>query len=233
MSKPSFILRSLPVAVVMSALACASAAAATHSFVVEGTEISKGAKVEVRYMTDGGTKLEGSLGGIKVLIECDDNVGEGNLEEKGKSTGGFKVERCYLYETSSKGKEAVTECSIEPFEFKIKGELVSGSGDTASVEDELKPNEGTKFAEIEIKAKTCTLEGKYKFEGTQICGMPNYDSKRPDHEIDCTDTGSKLKLSTEQANLNSLLTVETSSSAEYTESITENEKRTFKEWFAD
>ncbi len=209
MLKVRSILSGLLVAFALCAFASTSALASTHAFFIEGTEI--GAKEKTEDLTiPTFFKLESKISSVRVLLECEGDMGTGNFEEKGKTTGEVKLKECALYEITLKGKEEdLSACSLpESIEFKYKDELIAGP------EDELKP-EGEKetFVKIEVAGSSCALKGTYALSGAVVCQLPVVGVEMPEHNLIC-DTN-KLKLASEPAELYSEGTVKLTSGKEW------------------
>jgi hypothetical protein len=206
MSKTGLIVLSLLAAFAMSA---ASAEAATHAYFIEGSEIAAKEKVEVQF-TSSTSELESTIAGIKATIECEESGSIGNLEEKGKSSGTFKLSTCRPIDTSNKGvEEFPSNCTVkEPIEYKFNDELIG------AVEDEIKP-EKELFGIITLEGEKCILSGKYELKGTGTCELSDGEDLRIDHELACTATGDKLKLGTEPARFAGTFTVKLASSKEW------------------
>jgi hypothetical protein len=148
--------------------------------------------------TSGVSKLESKILGKNITIECKKDTFTGTLEEGGKSRGEVKFKECKVV--------GLAGCEVkEPIEFKFKDLLV---GPEPGVEDEFKGEEAEEvFVTIEIKI--CAIKGKYKVKGTQICKLPEAETWKIIHKIECTPAGSKLKLGENEAKFTSTEEVET------------------------
>jgi len=164
--------------------------AAGKSFEVEGTS--------------GISKLEGTVGGQKVIIECSTDVAKVTLEPAGATKGSILFSGCKI-SSVTKGKKTLLKCVVnsvgEPAE-KIKlsflDALVTGKG--GGPEDEFKPTVAEKpFVEIETSGAECALVAKTPVTGTTICQLPEAEVGLAEHEIECSPSGSSLKLGTAAA----------------------------------
>jgi hypothetical protein len=163
---------SLLTAVTLSGVAAATASAS--EFFVEGAPVKAAVATEG---SSGVSKLEAT----EIAIECKKDTLTGQLEESGKSKAEIKLQECVV--------KSPANCTVkEPIELKTAGSLVG-----EPVKDELKPSEGTTLAEITITGEKCTIAGKDKLTGTQVCELPKGEEEVAEHEIVCKTTGSKLE----------------------------------------
>jgi methionine-rich copper-binding protein CopC len=183
-----------------------SATASAHEFLIEEKPIEK---TEV-FITAPEGKIETTIAGTAVNIECEEGLSNGNLEGKGTFSGEIKLDQCALGE-DNKSEEALTSCMVNPVEFKIKGELVGGAD--GGVEGEIKAGgtEKETIAEITVASNksleeeeseklTCALSGTYKLKGPGIvCALPEIAIAMPDHEFNCTSSDDKIKLGEKEA----------------------------------
>jgi hypothetical protein len=176
--------------------AIASSSALAHEYLVEGKAIAAGEKVEA--VGDTGLQwVETKIGGLPIVQECDEGLGTGNLEEKGKSTSRSESKNCRIFEINKGKRTYLSACSLkEPVVIEATGELTGVGEDilTGSGKEET-------FSEFEIKGESCVIKGKYKVKGTQLCTSPLAELEKVLHEGICTAAGSKLKLGTESVRL--------------------------------
>lgn len=167
-------------------------------WVVEGAELVKESRnLEASLGT---TKLETTIVGVKITIECDANKFVGSkIEAEGKSKGEMVWEKC----TTNAAK-----CTVnETFKFKVKDQIVKK--EAGAPEDEFKPETGEIFTEITLSGKECALTGKYKLEGNTIAALPSGEKQQVLHEISFSKTGGgKLTIGGNTATLTGLITAQ-------------------------
>lgn len=194
MAKIKLILLSLLLATALGTITSASASA--HEYLVEGTPVGAGVKLEV----EGTTSLvwiETSILKAPIVQECDEGTGTGFIEEKGKSTGKGEAKNCRIFQIVKGKRENLTACAMrEPVVIETTGEL-TGIGENTAVGS--KAEEG--FTEFEIKGESCVLAGKYTIKGQELCLSPLAEMEKVLHEVICTAAGSKLKLGKEPVRL--------------------------------
>ena len=155
--------------------------------------------------TSGVSKLEGSVAGLKLIIECPTDktigaAGTNQIEPAGKNKGeiefGPLTERCKLFEILRGNKKEITACKVAPIKFKFVSALITGAGSGPDIE--FKPSGGGKlFVEIEIEAGCAGgLSGKHAVEtkvanGGVVCALPEAEVGKEQHEIECSSTGDK------------------------------------------
>lgn len=162
-----------------------AAIAAGKSFEVEGTS--------------GVSKLEGTIGGQKVIIECSTDVTKVTLEPAGATKGTITFSGCKIFSVT-KGKKTLLKCVVnsvaeaaEKIKLTFLDVLVTGKG--GGPEDEFKPAVAEKpFVEIETSGAECALVAKTAVTGTTICQLPEAEVGLVEHEIACSPSGSSLKL---------------------------------------
>lgn len=162
-----------------------AAIAAGKSFEVEGTS--------------GVSKLEGTIGGQKVIIECSTDVTKVTLEPAGATKGTITFSGCKIFSVT-KGKKTLLKCVVnsvgeaaEKIKLTFLDVLVTGKG--GGPEDEFKPAVAEKpFVEIETSGAECALVAKTAVTGTTICQLPEAEVGLVEHEIECSPSGSSLKL---------------------------------------
>lgn len=169
------------------ALGAVTATMATAAeFQVEGKAVTSSTPIEG---SSGISKLKTTIAGTEVVITCHKDKLSGNIETAGLSSGELSSEECEV----GTSKEQFTSCEVPTIKFKFDDLLVVGSSN--QIEDEFKPASGGVFAEIAIKnvsGKTCVEKGTYPVEGTQTCALPNGETSKVEHEIECKTTGSNL-----------------------------------------
>jgi hypothetical protein len=144
--------------------------------------------------TSGVSKLESTLAGLRVLIECKKDKITGELESGGRTKNAvITYEECSLFEVTKYVKVALPKCKIPTIKTnKLNDYLIAGKG--AGPEDEFEPAEGTTFAEITIEGEGCALNSKTAVTGKQICQLPEAPVGQVEHEIECSPSGGSLKL---------------------------------------
>jgi hypothetical protein len=188
MPKMKQIIVSLLAVSIIGAFAPALATAAIHVFFVEGTELTSTEAVEGANGF-GLQKIETEVAGLKIIKECEEDLGTGIIGTKGESRGKIEGKNCHLYEQSKAGKKiALTNCTLkEPLIAEFTGLLtgaglgeVKGSGSEES------------FIELEIKGEACALKGKFKIKGSEVCASPEATLEKAIHKGICTPAASKL-----------------------------------------
>ncbi len=177
--------------------AVVSASASAHEYIVSGGSLPQSVEG-----TSGVSILEGEVLGTKITIECKKDKFTGSIGTGGTSEGEVVFEECKVVGQGT--------CGVPNIKFKFKDLLV---GPEPGVEDEFKPVSGTEFVTIEIT--TCTLKGKYKVEGTQVCKLPSGETLMKEHEIACETSGSHLTLGGKTAVFKSTEKVHLVSGLEY------------------
>jgi hypothetical protein len=186
MLKVKIVLLSLFAMFAMSAVMAATASA-THTFKVEGTEITKTEEVEADSFSG---KLETMVAKLPLAIQCEEDVSGTELviQPAGTSTGGINFKNCFVVEFKEGKKGFVTTCTVtEPVEAKFTDQLTEHGVD---VYKGSKPLEG--FVELELKGASCAIKGKYPVKGSQNCATPEAELNKVIHESICTPSGSKL-----------------------------------------
>ncbi len=199
MSRFKLIMMSVVAMFVVGAFASASASAITPVYLVCLEKAGSGKKFEDRNCskesgtgkfelievteflkvngTGGLATLKGSLSGAEIIITCSKQKFEGEIGAKGLSNGLVTYEGCAV----GNSKEKFTSCEVPNIKFKFIDQLVENA--KKEIEDEFKPEKGTEFVMIEIKAvtgKTCVEKGKFPVDGTQNA------------EVEQPSTGAKL-----------------------------------------
>jgi hypothetical protein len=212
MSRFRLVLLSLVAVLALGAITAVSASA--HEFKVVG-----GALPEEISGSSGTSLLEGEVGGVKVAIECTEDLSSGTLEAGGKSKGKIEFVRCVMLETKP-GEVKVLTCKVKtPIEFEFVDELVNGNG--YGPEDEFSPTAAHKKLFVEITVTGCALEGKYKAETTEEgkgvdCALPDVAAAKVFHEIICVSTGdTRLRFGGNKASYSSVDLVRTKSGKEW------------------
>jgi hypothetical protein len=156
----------------------------TKAFAIEGSSVE--------------SLLESTIALEKIFIQCKADSFTGQIEIEGENKGTISFKECKLL-NSKKG--TIAGCKVtEPIETKVKSKLVNGP----PVEDEFVPAAGEIFVTIEILGcEKTAFNGKYEVKGSQICKLPEGEKEKAEHTIECTKTGSKLKLGLEKASFES------------------------------
>lgn len=174
----------------VSAVAAAGATAA--EYFVEGKAVTTAVPFEG---ASGVSKLKTKLLGEELVITCKKDALSGDLEAAGASSGEIDFEEC----GAGNSKEPFSSCEVPTIKSKIVDQLITHEG---TIEDEVKPATGETFVEIVLKNKgerTCLLKGSYPVKGTQTCKLPNGETSKVEHKIECRPTGSNLTFNDEPA----------------------------------
>jgi hypothetical protein len=175
MLKARAVLLSLLAMLSVSALTSAAAVASTHSYKIEGSELTGSEKAEVN-IEGRQTTFATTIAGSKIDINCEEVEGPSKtnvLEKEGKSKFELEYKDCNLFnvnvEKGGKGKvERLPACKVkEPFTLKGEGQL---KGTAGVAEDELKGTEeserlGTLTIESINKESPCALAGTDEWDG--------------------------------------------------------------------
>ena len=139
--------------------------------------------------TSGVSKLEGTLAGLRTIIECKKDEITGELESGGRTKNVvITYKECKLF-TVSKYIKTLTSCTVPNISTsKLNDFLVMGKG--VGPEDEFEPAEGTTFATVTVEG--CSLESKEKVTGKQICQLPEATVGLVEHELECSPSGGSL-----------------------------------------
>lgn len=166
MSKAKVVVLSLLAAFAVSAIGSATATATTHNWKLEGTEIGKGEKEELKIDSQKVSTFATTVAKIKITIACSEMVGPSTtniIEEGGKSKFEFQFKNCFVSETKEGRQIFLPACKVaEPFTLKGEGEL---KGAVGQPEDELKGTGGASPGSLEITGAECALKGTFKVEG--------------------------------------------------------------------
>jgi hypothetical protein len=199
-------LLSLLAAFALSAIASSTALAA-HEFIVNGTTIKAGEKVEAQAdQLPGIDQFESTLLSSNIHISCQQGINGKEsvfLEEKGKAKSTIEFKACTLTIGNASGVENVPACKVSVAAAVTTDEL------TNSGELLIKPAEGTVFTKITIekvnKEASCALATTVEVKGEQVCTLPHFGIVVYVSEIDCTPSNSKLKLAAETAKLSATI----------------------------
>jgi len=164
--------------------------------------------------TSGVSKLEGTLLGLRVLIECKKDSIKGEITAAG-STANVVImyEECSLFEVKKYVKTAESACTVANIETKpLNDLLITGKG--VGPEDEFEPVTGTTFAEVSITGSSCALVSKEPVTGKQICQLPEGPVGKVEHEIECSPSGGSLEFGKKPASYYGNATVKLSGTAE-------------------
>jgi hypothetical protein len=151
---------------------------------VEGAEVFKFEG------TSGVSKLESTLSGTRVIIECKKDKITGELEAGGKTKNTVIVyEECKLF-TVAKYIKTLTTCVVPNITTsKLNDLLVTGKG--IGPEDEFEPAEaGGPFAKVVVEG--CALTSTESVLGKQICQLPEATVGLVEHELECSPSGGAL-----------------------------------------
>jgi hypothetical protein len=186
---------------VSTALACGGPPAMANEFLVNGSAIAKGEKVEVK--GGGGVDLEATIAKLTTHIGCGEGLlpaGTSNvLEEAGKFKSKIELKACGTDIVNSGAEEDEPTCKVANFNVESAGELseagiasISGTG-TEKIFGEIVISEVT-------GAGACALAGTYKITGTTTCDIADYPVTSPGITIGCNPLGGKeVKLSGSEA----------------------------------
>lgn len=151
--------------------------------------------------TGGPSKLESTIAGEKVTIECSKNSIKGVIEPAGASEGKVTFSECKVL---NKKHEVLSACKVqEPVEVKFTDQLVTNS--EKKIEDEYKSTKAEEtFVELSITGASCAVKiTNAKIKGTQVCELPKGEEPAVEHKTECKPSGSKLKLGTSEAQFTS------------------------------
>jgi hypothetical protein len=152
------------------------------------------------YLTEGRSgvsKIDGTIGGGRVLIECKKGKMTGELESGGRTKNIFITsEECKLF-TVAKYTKTATTCVVPNLETsRLNDYLVMGKGigpegaiETAVASDAI----------LTVTLEACALEGKYSLTGKQICRLSEETVGLVEHELVCSPSGGALKFEGEPA----------------------------------
>jgi len=172
--------------------------------------------------TSGNSKLEGTVAGLKLIIECkkDKTTGTTNeIETAGKNKGKILFEECgHPSEILRGNRKELTACTVANIEFSFLSQLIAGKG--AGPELEFKPSPSTSKLFVTIKITGCALPEENKVEvaaeGDGItCALPEAEVGLVVHEISCWSTGdTNLRFAGKAASFTSAEKVEIETSKE-------------------
>jgi hypothetical protein len=186
MSKIKVVLLGLFAVFALGATMAATASAATHAFKIEGTEIAKGVEETLEDDSFSG-KMETTIAGLSISVQCEEDISTGTIGEGGKSKGSIEFKNCFVIETNKGKRVFLTSCTVtEPVKAKFTDQLIEHSV------DEYK-GEGGEETFVELEIGVCAIKGKYKVKGSQLCAVPESEFEKVIHESICTPSGSKLK----------------------------------------
>jgi len=141
----------------------------------------------------GPSKLEGTLAGLRTIIECTEDTIKGELGAAGKTKNvTITYEKCKLFTVSKYIKTELPKCEVPNIKTEtLNDSLIMGKG--VGPEDEFEPASGTTFAKIAIKGKECSLgESSEAVTGKQICQLPEATVGKVEHEVVCSPSGGSL-----------------------------------------
>jgi hypothetical protein len=186
MSRVKIVLLSLLAVLAVSSVASTTASAA-HVFLIEQTELLSSEAVESQGQN---IKLETNVLGLRLYLQCQEELMIGSIKPKGESTFRIELKNCYSVENNDGKKNFITNCiSGEPVILEGKDLLIEHGVD--ELKGELKGEKGV-FTEAEIKGEKCVFKGKYKATGSQVCAVPEAEFEKILHHLICTPAGSKL-----------------------------------------
>jgi hypothetical protein len=195
---------SLLVALTLSVLASSTALAATNEFVVNGSTIAKGEKVEVNLSETSISLFETVVAGTHVNIECQYGVSEKGstaLEGEGKAKSTIELEGCSLTTVSGGVSEGLPKCKIKGGVIKMKlvGELFEAGNFV--FETPSKESAGTVTIEEVSGAGACGIAGTFSIseggEGFIYCEIPRYANDVTVISLECLP-GGPLKFGKEE-----------------------------------
>jgi hypothetical protein len=200
MPRIKLLLLGLVAVLVMSAAASTSASAATKNrFFVEKTELKGEDAIEGKVET---AQLNTVIASLKIMGVCTENsFSEGKIKEKGEASAKMTFSKCKIYEIKAGVLTLLSNCTFEePVTFSVKEQLIEGPG--GMVEDEIKPSSGEVFVKAKITGAACVLKGTYEPKGTYAgSGGDEAERQSPEHSLELSSTGSKLKLGTEPVSI--------------------------------
>jgi len=166
--------------------------------------------------TSGNSKLEGTVAGLKLIIECkkDKTTGTTNeIETAGKNKGKILFEECgHPTEILRGNRKELTACTVANIEFSFLSQLIAGKG--AGPELEFKPSPSTSTLFVTIKITGCALPEENKVEVAAVgdgitCALPEAEVGLVVHEIACASTGdANLRFAGKAASFTSVEKVE-------------------------
>ncbi len=202
MSKVKLTMLGLVAVLALSAAASATASAATHQWIINGTALGTGEKTEFQgnglpYVQEG--QFETSIGGAPIHIHCQTPFLPSGMKnvlvggEVGKAEVLLEFFGCVLSSISKTGvSETISNCKIEsePIEVVAEAELKEAGIVTFK-------EKGAPFAKFGITkvTGTCVIEAKLEVKGTQACVVPHFGVALYVHVLECTPGGSSVESS--------------------------------------
>lgn len=183
---------------ISTALACGAIAflwggpAIAHEFLVNGSAIKAGEKVEVK--GSGGVALEAEIAKIAAHIGCGEGLlptgASDLLEEAGKFKSKIELKACGIDMVSAGAEEDLPKCKVANFNVESTGELTEAGIATVSGTGTEKLLGQILVSEV-AGAGACTLSGTYKLLGTTTCDIPDYPVTSPAIAVGCNPLGGK------------------------------------------
>jgi hypothetical protein len=175
----------------VAALACSGLAIA-HEFLVNGSAIKAGEKVEVK--GSGGVALEAEIAKTPAHIGCGEGLlpaGASNLlEEAGKFKSKIELKACGIDMVIFGVEEDLPKCKVANFNVENTGALTE-----AGIATVLGTGAEKLLGQILVSEVTgagaCTLAGTYKLLGTTTCDIPDYPVTSPGIVVGCNPLGGK------------------------------------------
>jgi hypothetical protein len=196
-------LLALGAALVMSALATASASASECPGTGEGVALCSGGHVQLGSFAftskraSGSTELVFEYVGL-LRITCTTSKGSGELVA---TTGHVEVVKDVI-EWTGCSIAANPACKVSPFRFGMFGGLKGSFALVGTLaEITVTGAENEKFGEIHITG--CELEREGTIKGTQKCSISKATSEAATHEFLCQSANSKLHIASTSVSINS------------------------------
>ncbi len=201
MSRVKITMLSLLAVFALSAAASATASAATHQWIINGTALGKTETTEFQgnglpYVQEG--QFETSLAGLQLHIYCQTAImpsGTTNVlvgGEVGKAEVFIEFTGCAVFEVSKAGVSVpLSTCKIEeePIVAIAEGEMKEAGILTLKEKGQV----FSKFHITKVGATTCAVEAKVEVKGTQVCVLPHFGVALYVHVLECTPGGSSLE----------------------------------------
>ncbi len=202
MSRVKIATLSLMAVCALSAVASATASAATHQWIINGTALGSGEKTEIQgnnlpYAQEG--QFETEIAGLGLHIYCQTAILPSGAKNVllggaiGKAEVFIEFYGCALSAINKKGGlEALPTCKIEkePIEATGEGELKEAGVLTLK---EKGAGPFSKFSMVKTNREViCAIEAKVEVKGTQVCVLPHSGVALYVHVLECTPGGSSL-----------------------------------------
>jgi hypothetical protein len=168
----------LGMALVLGMYAIGVTAASAHEYRVEGAGITGPVSQSWLDLVHVAV-LKATPYGVATDVECHHQHGLFVLLPNGTTEGTIKFSNCTIVKPA--------HCGLASWLGSFFGSLLSAAIPF------FKPKE-TSFATITLEGAECSLKGKpFELTGTQECSLPEAESEKTEHSLDCTAAGSNLK----------------------------------------